>query len=143
MELAPALSRREPEPERRVDPDGAVGAGRPDGLEGGFTPLAEPVERMRLAAAANGQSAAFFPLTFLMMALPLANAFNLAAALKLFVALTGTWLWLSEIGSGGSPLSSVRRLWVLLDDGPMVLFPLVAMLWRWALFAIERMRDPA
>src|SRR5437879_7241728 len=32
--------------------------------------------------AANGQSAAFFPLTFLMMGLPLANAFNLAAALK-------------------------------------------------------------
>src|SRR5438128_3254517 len=37
--------------------------------------------------AANGQSAAVSPLTFLGMALPLANAFNVAAAVKLFAAL--------------------------------------------------------
>ncbi len=98
------------------------------------------------ALAANGQSAAFFPLTFLMMALPLANAFNLAAALKLFVALTGTWLWLSEIGvSRIAALFGSVAFAFSFTMGPWLLFPLTSAipLWPWALFAIERMRDPA
>ena len=95
--------------------------------------------------AANGQSAAFFPLTFLMMALPLANAFNLAVALKLFVALTGTWLWLSELGlSRTAALFGAVVFAFSFTMVPWLLFPHTSVipLWPWALFAIERMRDP-
>ncbi len=96
--------------------------------------------------AANGQSAAFFPLTFLMMTLPLANAFNLAAALKLFVALAGTWLWLAELGvSRTSALFGAVAFGFSLTMVPWLLFPHTSVipLWPWALFAIERMREPA
>jgi hypothetical protein len=96
--------------------------------------------------AANGQSAAFFPLTFLMMALPLANAFNLAAALKLFVALTGTWLWLAELGvSRVAALLGAVVFAFSFTMVPWLLFPHTSVipLWPWALFAIERMREPA
>src|SRR5438128_689543 len=47
--------------------------------------------------AANGQSQAFSPFTFLMFALPLARAFVLLGASKLFLALSGMWLWLREL----------------------------------------------
>ena len=96
--------------------------------------------------AANGQSAAFFPLTFLMMALPLANAFNLAVALKLFAALTGTWLWLAELGvSRTAALFGSVAFAFSFTLVPWLLFPLTSVipLWPWALFAIERMREPA
>ena len=94
--------------------------------------------------AANGQSAPFFPLTFLMMALPLANAFNLAAALKLFMALTGTWLWLCELGvSRIAALFGAVAFAFSFTMVPWLLFPLTSVipLWPWALFAIERMRE--
>ncbi len=95
--------------------------------------------------AANGQSAAFSPLTFLMFALPLAHAFNFAAAVKLFLALSGTWLWLSELG-----LSKSAALFGSILFGfsfaivPWLLFPhsAVICLWPWALFAVERLRSP-
>lgn len=61
-----------------------------------------------MALAANGQSAAFSPLTLLMFALPLARAFTLAAAVKLFLALLGTWLWLSELRVSRGRRSSGR-----------------------------------
>ena len=96
--------------------------------------------------AANGQSAAFFPLTFLMMALPLAGAFNLAAALKLFVALAGTWLWLAELGvSRTAALFGAVAFGFSFTMVPWLLFPHTSVipLWPWALFAIERMREPA
>lgn len=95
--------------------------------------------------AANGQSAPFFPLTFLMMALPLANAFNLAAALKLFVALTGTWLWLCELGVyRTAALFGAVAFAFSFTMVPWLLFSLTSVipLWPWALFAIERMREP-
>ncbi|MEP6471151.1 MAG: hypothetical protein ABJC28_03980 [Acidobacteriota bacterium] len=98
------------------------------------------------ALAANGQSAAFFPLTFLMMALPLTNAFNLAAALKLFVALTGTWLWLCELGvSRTAALFGSVAFAFSFTMVPWLLFPHTSVipLWPWALFAIERIREPA
>jgi hypothetical protein len=97
------------------------------------------------ALAANGQSAAFSPLTFLMMALPLAHAFNLAAALKLFVALAGMWLWLSELGVSRTPaLFGAVAFAFSFTVVPWLLFPHTSVipLWPWALFAIERMRDP-
>ncbi len=98
------------------------------------------------ALAANGQSGAFFPLTFLMMALPLANAFNLAAVLKLFVALAGTWLWLAELGvSRTAALFGAVAFAFSLTMVPWLLFPHTSVipLWPWALFVIERMREPA
>jgi hypothetical protein len=95
--------------------------------------------------AANGQSAAFFPLTFLMMALPLATAFDLAVALKLFVALTGTWLWLAELDlSRTAALFGAVLFAFSFTMVPWLLFPQTSVisLWPWALFAIERMREP-
>ncbi|HSP93407.1 MAG TPA: hypothetical protein VLU06_02565, partial [Thermoanaerobaculia bacterium] len=97
-----------------------------------------------MALAANGQSAAFSPLTFLMFALPLARAFTLAAAVKLFLALLGMWLWLSELG-----VSRVGALFGAVCFGlscsmtPWILFPhtSVICLWPWALFAIELLRE--
>ena len=96
--------------------------------------------------AANGQSGAFFPLTFLMMALPLANAFNFAVAVKLFLALAGTWLWLAELGvSRTAALVGAVLFGFSFTMVPWLLFPHTSVipLWPWALFAIERMRDPA
>jgi hypothetical protein len=96
--------------------------------------------------AANGQSGAFFPLTFLMMALPLANAFNLVVAVKLFAALAGTWLWLAELGlSRTAALVGAVLFAFSFTMVPWLLFPHTSVipLWPWALFAIERMRDPA
>ncbi|HLN59773.1 MAG TPA: hypothetical protein VK416_14520, partial [Thermoanaerobaculia bacterium] len=97
-----------------------------------------------MALAANGQSAAFSPLTFLMFALPLARAFTLAAAVKLFLALFGMWVWLSELG-----VSRVGALFGAVCFGlscsmtPWILFPhtSVICLWPWALFAIELVRE--
>jgi hypothetical protein len=94
--------------------------------------------------AANGQSAAFSPLTFLGMALPLANAFNVAAAVKLFAALAGMWLWLSELRlSRGAALFGAVLFAFSFTMVPWLLFPhtSVIALWPWALFAIERMRE--
>jgi hypothetical protein len=95
--------------------------------------------------AANGQSAAFSPLAFLLMAVPLANAFNLAAAVKLFAALAGMWLWLSELRlSRGAALFGAALFAFSFTMVPWLLFPhtSVIALWPWALFAIERTREP-
>jgi hypothetical protein len=97
-----------------------------------------------MALAANGQSAAFSPLTFLMFALPLARAFTLAAAVKLFLALFGTWVWLSELGvSRNGALFGAVGFGLSCTLTPWILFPHTAVicLWPWALFAIERMRE--
>jgi hypothetical protein len=95
--------------------------------------------------AANGQSAPFSPLTVLMGALPLAEAFDFAAAVKLFLALAGTWLWLSELGIRLRAAALGAILFAFsFTIVPWLLFPLtfVIALWPWALFAIERLRDP-
>jgi hypothetical protein len=97
-----------------------------------------------MALAANGQSAAFSPLTFLMFALPLAHAFTLAAMVKLFLALYGAWLWLTELdvsppsalfGAVCFGLSGVMTPWILFPHTSVIC------LWPWALFAIERLRE--
>jgi hypothetical protein len=96
--------------------------------------------------AANGQSAGFSPLTFLGMALPLANAFNVAAAVKLFAALAGMWLWLSELRlSRGAAFFGAVLFAFSFTMVPWLLFPhtSVIALWPWALFAVERMREAA
>jgi Bacterial membrane protein YfhO len=95
--------------------------------------------------AANGQSGAFSPLTIAMGLLPLALAFNFAAAVKLFTVLSGTWLWLSDLGiRRNAALLGAILFGFSLTMVPLLLFPFtsVVALWPWALFAIERMRDP-
>src|ERR1700687_2756410 len=74
--------------------------------------------------AANGTSAAFSPLTFLMMALPLAQAFTFAAAVKLLLVLAGMWLWLTELEvSTGAALLGAVAFAFSLTMTPWLLFP--------------------
>src|SRR5207249_2921381 len=96
--------------------------------------------------AANGQSAAFSPLTLLAMPLPLPSAFLLVAALRLFLALSGMWLWLKSLEvSNGSALfgavcfafSFTMIPWLFAPQGGVVCF------WPWLLFALERLLGPA
>lgn len=97
-----------------------------------------------MALAANPQSAAFSPLTFLMFALPLAHAFTLAAMVKLFLASYGAWLWLTELNvSRPSALFGAVCFGLSGAMTPWILFPhtSVICLWPWALFAIERLGD--
>jgi hypothetical protein len=93
---------------------------------------------------ANGQSAPFSPFTLLMLPLPLAAAFNLLAAVKLFVALLGMWLWLTELGVSkvSSLLGSVAFAFSFAMT-PWLLFPHTAVIafWPWLLFLAERL-DP-
>jgi hypothetical protein len=95
--------------------------------------------------AANAQSAAFSPFTFLGFALPLARAFTLTAALKLFLALTGMALWLSELrlsrsasifGAVAFAFSLEMTVWL-----PWQITAVVC-LWPWGLFLLERLDDP-
>jgi Bacterial membrane protein YfhO len=92
------------------------------------------------ALAANGQSAAFSPFTFAMAALPLAHGFTLIAALEIFLALSGMWLWLRELGvSTTSSLLGAIAFAFSLTMTPWLLFPLAGVfcLSPWALFATE------
>src|SRR5437867_892579 len=96
--------------------------------------------------AANGQSAAFSPLTILAGLLPLVFAFNFSIAVKLFTALSGTWLWLRELGVRPRAAAFGAVLFAFsFTIVPWLLFPhsSVTALWPWALFAIERLRDPS
>lgn len=90
--------------------------------------------------AANGNSAAFSPFTFAMFLLPLAQAFTLAAALKLFLASCGMWLWLRELEvSSPAALFGAVCFSYSLALTPLLLFTIssVVALWPWALFALE------
>jgi hypothetical protein len=92
--------------------------------------------------AGNGQSAAFSPFTLLSLALPLGRAFTLQGALKLLLALSGTWLWLTELRvSRGSALLASIAFAFSFSMTPWLYFPLtsVVCLWPWALFACERL----
>jgi hypothetical protein len=94
--------------------------------------------------AANGQSAPFSPFTILMLALPLARAFTLLAAMKLLLALSGSWLWLREIklsrtasllGAVSFSLSLAMTAWLLFPHTAVIA------LWPWAFFAAELLRE--
>jgi hypothetical protein len=94
--------------------------------------------------AANGQSAAFSPLTLLALPLPLPSAFLLTAAFKLFLALSGMWLWLRALqvssaaalfGSVSFAFSFTMIPWLFAPQSGAVC------LWPWLLFAVERQRD--
>lgn len=110
----------------------------------GALPLRDRWNGCGTALAANGQSAGFSPLTFLMLPLPLARAFTLAVAVKLFLALCGFWLWLSELKVSPAPaLFGAVSFALSFTMTPWLLFPhtSVICLWPWALFAIELLQD--
>ncbi|MGH9316143.1 MAG: hypothetical protein ACRD1P_03410, partial [Thermoanaerobaculia bacterium] len=90
--------------------------------------------------SSNGQSCAFSPLTFWTLALPLGQAFTLQAALKLFLAMTGMWLWLTElrVGSPAALFGSIVFAFSFTMT-PWIYFPLTAVLclWPWCLFTLE------
>ena len=94
--------------------------------------------------AANGSSSAFSPLTFLAWPLPLASAFLFIAAVKLLMALVGTWLWLRELRlAPGAALFGAIAFGFSFSMVPWIFFPhsAVLALWPWALFAIELLSD--
>ena len=94
--------------------------------------------------AANGSSSAFSPLTFLAWPLPLASAFLFIAAVKLLLALVGTWLWLRELRlSPGAALFGAIAFGFSFSMVPWIFFPhsAVLALWPWGLFAIELLND--
>ncbi len=110
----------------------------------GELPLRDRWNGCGMPLAGNGTSAAFSPLSFLMLALPLARAFTLAAAVKLLLALCGTWLWLRELDVGESAaLLGAVAFSFSLTMTPWLLFPqsTVIALWPWAFLCIERQRS--
>jgi len=95
--------------------------------------------------AANGQSGAFSPFTLLLFPLPLADAFTVGAAVRLLLALCGTFLWMREMGvSAPSALFAAVSFAFSMTMTPWLLFPLsgVFCLWPWALFAAELVLSP-
>ncbi|MDQ6893433.1 MAG: hypothetical protein M3167_12235, partial [Acidobacteriota bacterium] len=90
--------------------------------------------------AANGQSGAFSPFTLLLFPLALADAFTVGAAVRLLLALTGTFLWMREMEvSPPAALFAAVSFAFSMTMTPWLLFPLSAVfcLWPWALFAVE------
>ncbi|HTR01949.1 MAG TPA: hypothetical protein VMN82_02045, partial [Thermoanaerobaculia bacterium] len=111
----------------------------------GALPLRDRWNGCGTPLAANSVSAAFFPLTFAVVALPLWRGFTLAVALKLFAAATGMWLWVRELGvskrSAGFAAAAFALSFSFLP--PWILYPQsgVFCLWPWTLFLLERCRD--
>src|SRR5262245_14690030 len=94
---------------------------------------------------ANGSSSVSSPLTLLGLLLPLATAFTFWAAVKILLALTGTWLWLQELGvTAAASLFGAVAFGLSLAMTAWILFPQTAViaLWPWIPFALERWRDP-
>ena len=94
--------------------------------------------------AANAQSAAFSPFAILGFALPLARAFTLAGAVKLFLALAGMALWLGELRlSRAASVFGAVAFAFSLEMTIWLPWPITAVvcLWPWALFLIERLDD--
>ena len=99
-----------------------------------------------MALAANGSSAAYSPLTWLGLLLPLGSAFTFWGAVRLGLTLAGTWLWLTEIGvSRRSAVFGAVSFGFSLSLTAWLFFPHTAVLCLWpcVLFTVERLRDPA
>lgn len=112
----------------------------------GELPLRDRWNGCGMPLAANSQSAAFFPLTIFAFLLPLARAFTWIVAIKLLLAMTGTWLWLRELGaSSRSAVFAAVVFAFSLSFTPWLFFPMTSVLclWPWMLFLIERCRDDA
>jgi hypothetical protein len=112
-------------------------------FEEGALPLRNRWNGAGMVLAANSQSGAFYPPLLLGGLLPLAAAFSLVAAIKIFLALTGTWLWLRELRlSSGSALFGAVAFSLSLTMTAWLFFPHTAVisLWPWALLSIELLR---
>jgi len=111
----------------------------------GTLPLRDRWNGCGTPLAANSVSAAFWPLTFLSLIFPLARAFTLIGALKLFLAACGMWLWLRELGVFGRAAGFAAVAFALSFTfvPPWIFYPQsgVFCLWPWTLFLIERLRD--
>lgn len=112
----------------------------------GALPLLNRWNGCGMSLAANGQSAPFSPFTIAMFFLPLAGAFNWLAAIRIFLAMCGMWLWLKEldVSGPGAFFGAVTFGFVPLLMPPWLFFPhdSVICLWPWVLFAMELLRDP-
>jgi hypothetical protein len=96
--------------------------------------------------AANGQSGAYSPLTLIGLLLPASGVLSLWGALRLFLCLTGMWLWLTELsvssraalfGAIAFSLSMTMTAWLFFAHTAVIC------LWPWALFLIERLAGRA
>jgi hypothetical protein len=91
---------------------------------------------------ANGQSAAFSPMTALGFLLPPLSALSLWGALRLFLCLAGMWLWLTEMSiSSRAAVFGAMAFGLSLAMTGWIFFPLTASLclWPWALSLLERL----
>ncbi len=110
----------------------------------GALPLRDRWSGCGTPLAANGVSAAFWPLTFLALLLPMARGFTLIGSIKLLLAACGMWLWTRELGTQrpaagfGAVSFSLSFLFA-----PWIFYPQssVFCLWPWTLFLLERLRD--
>ncbi|MEP6768090.1 MAG: YfhO family protein [Acidobacteriota bacterium] len=112
----------------------------------GSMPLRNRWNGSGMPLASNGQSAPFSPFSILMLPIPLAAGFTLAAAAKILLALSGMMLWLRELSVSRSSAAFGGVLFALsMTMTPWLLFPHTAVicLWPWAALAIELLRDPA
>jgi len=111
----------------------------------GSLPLRDRWNGCGTPLAANSVSAAFWPLTFMALMLPLARAFVLIGAIKLLLAASGMWLWARELGASKKPAGFAAVAFALSFSfvPPWIFYPQsnVFCLWPWMLFAIERCRD--
>jgi len=96
--------------------------------------------------AANGQSGAYSPLTLIGLLLPASGVLSLWGALRLFLCLTGMWLWLTELsvssraalfGAIAFSLSMTMTAWLFFAHTAVIC------LWPWVLFLIERLAGGA
>ena len=96
------------------------------------------------SAFAGGPAAPFSPFAVLFALLTVTRAFGAAAALKAFAALTGTWLWLRELGASTSAaLLGAVSFALSFAIAPWIFFPIAAgaAALPWVFFAAERLRD--
>src|SRR5262249_47091531 len=112
--------------------------------QAGELPLRDRWNGCGSALAAGGTPGAFSPLTFLGLPVSLPRAMALGGALKIFAALLGMWLWLSELRvSRGAALFGAVSFALSFSIVPWLFFPQAAALaaWPWIFFALERLRD--
>ena len=93
---------------------------------------------------ANGQTAAFSPLTLPLVLMPLVEGQGLIAAMRILLALAGMWLFLRELkASVAAALFGAVSFAVSYAIVPWVFFPHAGAIaaWTWVFFGVERLRD--
>jgi hypothetical protein len=111
----------------------------------GSLPLRDRWNGCGTPLAANSVSAAFSPLTFLGLLLPLAASYTLISAIKILLAAAGMWLWSRELGASARSAAFAGIAYGLSFSftPPWLFYPQssVLCLWPWMLFLLERLRD--